>query len=62
MTAVAKALAETELVNKEDSAEERDTYGGSFETKEVDLSETEVVLKEDSAEERDTDSLVKQRG
>ena len=62
MTAVAKATSETEAVLEEDSELERDTDGGSGETKEVDLSETEVVLKEDSAEERDTDrGLVHQR-
>ena len=35
--AFAKAIAETEAVLKEDPAQERDTDGGSGETKEVDL-------------------------
>ena len=51
--AVAKASAETEPALKEDSAEERDTDGGSGETKEVDLTRTEAVLKEKSADEID---------
>ena len=49
--AVAKASAETEPALKEDSAEERDTDGGSGETKEVDLTRTEAVHKEKSADE-----------
>ena len=36
--AFAKATAETEAVLKEDPAQERDTDGGSGETKEVDLT------------------------
>ena len=56
MTAVAKAIAETELVNKEDSAEERTQMVALV--KEIDLTslakvtaETEAVLKEASAQE-----------
>ena len=53
MTALAKATVETEVVHKEDSAEETKADDGSPETKEVDLTETEAVLKEGSAQERD---------
>ena len=68
--AFAKATAETEAVLKEDPAQERDTGGGSGETKEVHLTavakataETESVHKEDSAEETVTQIVgpVKQR-
>ena len=52
MTALAKATVETEVVHKEDSAEETKADDGSAETKEVDLmavakatAETEAVYK-----------------
>ena len=52
MTALAKATVETEVVHKEDSAEETKADDGSPETKEVDLTavakataETEAVHK-----------------
>ena len=62
LTALAKATVETEVVHKEDSAEETKADDGSPETKEVDLTavakataETEAVLREHFAELRDTD-------
>ena len=58
---VLRATGKKEAVLKEDSAEKKDTDGGSGETKEdyltavaKALAETEEVHKEDSAEETET--------